>query len=76
MLDQLSDTLILKLASEAARGGEELETARNLLRHEMSRRSLYMAYSDNTGVVDALADDTSTNPIHLLDDLWQQPETD
>ena len=55
-ISQLSDVDILRLASEASQGGEELETARTLLRHEMARRGILDTLETTTGVVDALED--------------------
>lgn len=69
VINQLSNLDVLRLASEAAGGGEELETARILLRHEMGRRGLVQTLETTSGVYDA-SEDEYKNPDHL-DSQWQ-----
>lgn len=70
LVTQLSDVDILRLASEASQGGEELETARVLLRHEMARRGILDTLETTSGVVNALEDiDGMVEPNHQ-DSRW------
>lgn len=69
IITQLSNLDVLRLASEAAGGGEELETARVLIRHEIGRRGLIQTLETTSGVYDA-SQDTYENPNHI-DSQWQ-----
>ena len=68
----LSDTELISLAEEAQRGGEELETARALLRREMGFRGLIMTPEDSTGLVDALEDTEGMIEPQHEDEQWPQ----
>lgn len=70
IVSQLSNIDILRLHTEASQGGEELETARALLRREMAHRGLLETLQTSSGVVDALEDiEGMVEPQHQ-DSTW------